>query len=824
MRRQRAIGLWILGTMWLGCSDGPIDPSPPPLEGLIVSNPSPNVAAASLARRGSPSGMAFSFAAQIADETDVAYISLPPGTYANGALARIQSPRLTGTVTASMVEGGLDPVPVTANAGDSVEIEILGSDGLTLARTGSRVPTTRRPRVVRTVPPRGKTDVAVNALIVVVFSEPVDASSVSSSSLQLFRGTTPVAGTTRLLEGVTAAAVLEPSAPLAPNTAYRLVVTQAVRDLSGDPLETPLSAEFTTGTRFMGPVHVVTVTPDTTELLVGSQVLLTAVGRDSSLTPVIGQPVLWSSETPAVASVSATGLVTALTEGEARVRAQVGFQTGQAIVIVTGSQLPAASLTLTADSATIPLGPLGGTVRLRAVVRDASGNVLPFRQVGWTTSDPAIATATAASGGTAIISALSAGTALITAASEGMADTAMIRVVRPGPYARVVAAGTDASVAHTCGITTDDWVLCWGANQFGQLGNGTPGLAEAPVGVGGTRFPQVAATSGRNCALAPDGAAYCWGDAGLGALGLGTTAAPDQCFGLCSETPVPVFGGLRFTAIGVGHEHACALGLNGAAYCWGYNANGLLGMGTMDGPEDCVSGDGRSGPCSTVPVAVVGGIRFTSLAVGGFMGVGGEHTCGITTNGAAYCWGENTFGQLGDGTTTHRSAPAPVAGGLSFTALTIGVAYTCGITVDGSAYCWGWNNEGQLGTGTIVGPESCDRGGPISCSRVPVPVSGTLRWASISAGDHACGVTPTGDAYCWGGSGPQLGTATTASTTAPTAVAGGLKFASVSAGYGHSCGVTQAGVAYCWGANHTGQLGTGSTLSSGVPVRVVGQQ
>jgi alpha-tubulin suppressor-like RCC1 family protein len=665
----------------------------------------------------------------------------------------------------------------------------------------------------------------VNAIIVVVFSEPVDANSVSEQSVRLFRGATPIAGTARVLPGVTAAVVFEPSTTLASNATYRLTVTGAIKDLSGDLLDEPLSVDFTTGTDFVGPVHVVRVTPDTTQLLIGSQVLLTAVGRDSSFTPVIGQPILWSSETPEVASVSPTGLVTAIAEGEARVRAQVGFVRGQAIVIVTRSQLPAASLTLSADSATIPLGPMGGAVRLRAVVRDPAGNTLPFRQVGWTTSDPAIATVTAGSGGKAVISAASPGTTMVIAASEGEADTAAVRVVRPAPYARVVAGGSDPyGGAHTCGVTTDDWVLCWGANQFGQLGNGTPGVAEAPVGVGGTRFRQLATTSIRNCALTPEGAAYCWGDAGLGALGLGTVAAPDVCFALCSETPVAVFGGLRFTAIGVGQAHACALTSSGLAYCWGYNGNGLLGMGVTDGPEDCVSGDGRSGPCSTVPVAVVGGLRFTALAVGGSMGVVGAHTCGITTSGAAYCWGENTFGQLGDGTATHRSAPVPVAGGLSFTALTIGFAHTCGLTTDGSAYCWGWNQEGQLGTGSVTGPESCDYGGPISCSRVPVAVTGALRWAAISAGRHTCGVTPARDAYCWGGSGPQLGTGTTAQITAPAPVAGGLKFATVTAGVRHSCGVTQAGLAYCWGANDTGQLGNGSTLTSAVPVRVAGQQ
>lgn len=813
----------VLGLAWLcGCSDASDINAPDTTmanDSLILSNPVPNVSVTSFARRASPNGTMFSFAAASAvDETDVAYVSLRPGAYPQGTVAVVHNPRVEATVTAALIEGGLDPVPVPAAAGDSVEIEILRGGGTSLALLSVRVPVRRRPRVVRTIPPRGKTDVPVNTSIVVVFTEPVAAASLSSSSVQLFRGTTPVPGTTRLLDGVTAAAVFEPSTPLAPNTVYRLEVNDEIRDLSGDVLDEPVTLEFTTGTAVVGPAHLVTVAPDTTSLLIGSQVLLTAVGRDSSHAMVTGQPIVWSSEDPAVATVSATGLVTARAQGEARVRAQVGFQTGEAVILVTESRPAGSSLIVTPQSAAIPLGSLGGTVRLTAVVRDSAGNALPFRDVGWSTTDPAIATVIRGSGGKVLVTGLSPGTAMIVAISDGKSDTSTITAVRPGHYLSVVAGG-----AHTCGVTTDNWVLCWGASQYGQLGSGASGNANAPVGVGGTSFSQLAATSIRNCALTPDGVAYCWGDAGVGALGLGTTAAPDQCFHNCSETPVAVSGGLRFTTIGVGQEHACALVASGAAYCWGYNARGLLGMGIMDGPEDCVTDDGRSGPCSTVPAAVVGGLRFTALAVGGSMGVSGEHTCGISTTGTAYCWGENTFGQLGDGTTTDRAAPVPVAGGLAFIALTIGFAYTCGLTTDGAAYCWGSNQGGALGVGTTQGPESCFRGEPIPCSTVPVAVAGSLQWAAISAGGHTCAITPTGDAYCWGGSGPELGTGTTELATSPTAVSGGLKFATINAGSRHSCGVTQTGIAYCWGNNDTGQLGTGSTISSNVPLRVAGQ-
>src|SRR5688572_16422009 len=210
MRRSRAIALVMgLGSLvWLGsCSDDnrpcndPTGLNCQPPDGVILSDPASAEVAAAAQR--APRSVAFSFAAQVTGgEDDVAYISLPSGSFPEGTLARIRSSSFTGSVLASMIEGGLDPVPISATAGDSVEIEILSSDLVTLNRTGGKVPVTRRPKVVRTVPPRGKTDIAVNTVIVVIFSEPVDASSLSSSSIRLLRGGSPVAGTAELVQGV----------------------------------------------------------------------------------------------------------------------------------------------------------------------------------------------------------------------------------------------------------------------------------------------------------------------------------------------------------------------------------------------------------------------------------------------------------------------------------------------------------------------------------------------------------------------------------------------------------------------------------------------
>jgi hypothetical protein len=258
------------------------------------------------------------------------------------------------------------------------------------------------------------------------------------------------------------------------------------------------------------------------------------------------------------------------------------------------------------------------------------------------------------------------------------------------------------------------------------------------------------------------------------------------------------------TEISVGGFTACGLRPSGAAYCWGLNA----GTGTRE----------------PIPVAVPGGLTFSQVTAGNL------HACGITATGAAYCWGDNSLGQLGAGLTPSPTCgptdvvpieacpdPVPVAGGRAFASLSAGAAHTCGILVSGEAFCWGYNNWVQLGA---VGDDSCTQ----PCSPVPVAVRGDLTFAEISAGQsHSCAVTTAGTAYCWGindlgqlGIGESGGRADT-----PTAVAGGLVFTSVRAGYAHTCGVISGGGGMCWGSNDYGALGNGgegAAASSPTPI------
>ena len=275
------------------------------------------------------------------------------------------------------------------------------------------------------------------------------------------------------------------------------------------------------------------------------------------------------------------------------------------------------------------------------------------------------------------------------------------------------------------------------------------------------------------------------------------------------ETALPVQGGLRFASVSAGISHTCGITTAGRAYCWGDNDSGLLGIDEEGDRE--------------VPVRVAGGLTFKSISAG-FM-----HTCGLTTSGAAYCWGVNEVTELGTSTYKGRWSvfkPEPVLGNHTFESLSAGRSHTCAVATDGGAYCWGWNQYGQIGNnfkGVI------DRDSTELYTRTdymvfaPTPVAGGLKFKSVSTGIyHTCGVTTSGAAYCWGQNAVgQLGNGTTKDSNVPVAVAGGLVFESVSTSHFHACGVTTDGSTYCWGGVEENR-GAGKKAGSTVPVRVAG--
>jgi alpha-tubulin suppressor-like RCC1 family protein len=297
-------------------------------------------------------------------------------------------------------------------------------------------------------------------------------------------------------------------------------------------------------------------------------------------------------------------------------------------------------------------------------------------------------------------------------------------------------------------------VLAMGVGLAAGLGPGRPPPASAAPAVA------IAAGGVHTCALLSDGSARCWGANYYGQLGDGTTTG--------SSTPVAVSGLSNAVAIAAGWQHTCALLSDGTAMCWGWNLYGQLGDGTRTGSSTpvAVCATGATPPCTAANSNILTGAVAIAVAGAWIFPPGlSSHTCAVVGDGSAMCWGANNTGQLGDGGACGYSCSTPVAvSGVSNTvAITAGGLHNCALLSDGSAMCWGANNTGQLGDGGACG---------YSCS-TPVAVSGLSNAVAISAGFvHTCAVLSDGTGRCWGDNGAgQLGDGTTTDRYTPVVIA-----------------------------------------------------
>lgn len=296
-----------------------------------------------------------------------------------------------------------------------------------------------------------------------------------------------------------------------------------------------------------------------------------------------------------------------------------------------------------------------------------------------------------------------------------------------------------------------------------------------------------------------------WGDNFNGQLGNGT--------GTDSITPVAVntagvLAGKTITSVSAGSQHTCALA-DGKPYCWGYNNYGQLGNGNTTQSLT---------PVEVNTTGVLAGKTITTVSTGNF------HTCVLTDDGQAYCWGYGGYGQLGNGTLTN-TATTPVAvtttgvlAGKTITAISTGGYHTC-VVADNAAYCWGRGDYGQLGNNT----STLNSGNPVAVTATGVLAGKTV--AAVSTGVyHSCAMAD-GKPYCWGYNGQgQLGNGTTTQSLNPVAVIttgalAGKTVTSVDSTHYHNC-VMADGSPYCWGNNANGQLGNGNTTNSSTPVAV----
>jgi alpha-tubulin suppressor-like RCC1 family protein len=368
------------------------------------------------------------------------------------------------------------------------------------------------------------------------------------------------------------------------------------------------------------------------------------------------------------------------------------------------------------------------------------------------------------------------------------------------------ATAVDMGAFHSCAVLQDGRVHCWGANGSGGLGDGTTTNSLTPVAAAGiTGAAEVSAGGFHTCARFPDGTLQCWGRNNTGQLG-------DPALRI-EQSPRPVrVAGITATAVTAGGFHTCALPGDGTVWCWGQNDLGQLGNGTSDPIPNS--------PSTFNPTP--GQVRDIAGAVA--ISAGGWHTCALLADGTVRCWGDNTWGQMGNGATlvspsplapiTPTPTPVPVTGIDSAVAIEAGIFHTCVILQDGTVRCWGRGEAGRLGNGTTAN------------SSTPTPVGGITPAVLAPGAEHTCAVFGDGSVRCWGdnnwnqlGNGARPGTIAT--VPAPPVI-GITNAIAASAGAEHSCAVLLDGSVGCWGRNADGRLGDGTTTDAFIPVLVTG--
>ncbi len=437
---------------------------------------------------------------------------------------------------------------------------------------------------------------------------------------------------------------------------------------------------------------------------------------------------------------------------------------------------------------------------------------------------------------------------------------------------------------HTCGVTTAGDVFCWGANWYGQLGDGASNVdQDKPVKIDltnldvGEKIAKIflgSSSEHHSCAISTKGRAFCWGSELHGMLGNNRNSSMQNKPVLVDSSNL--FLNESFLKLDLGEEHTCGVTNLGNMYCWGRDNNGQLGNGVISTDQlkpvlvdtsNLVAGEkykdltvGYNFSCGltsfnnvlcwgrdvvrelgngviTGNQAIPGFIDSSNLATGEKfikLSAGGWHSCGLTNLGNTYCWGAKSGGVLGDGspiigwgvfsdkpTIIDSSSMLP---GEKFNDLSLGWEHSCGTTNLGNSYCWGWDTDGALGDGAVIAGQSK----PTLIDQTNLPADDKLKYLA-SGGYRGCGLSFKGDTYCWGNddTAESIGDGSGSVNQPIPILINGVnvnsneKFSSVTLAYfDHGCGLTTKSRTFCWGANW-GYLGIGtSTNEESKPVQI----
>jgi alpha-tubulin suppressor-like RCC1 family protein len=354
--------------------------------------------------------------------------------------------------------------------------------------------------------------------------------------------------------------------------------------------------------------------------------------------------------------------------------------------------------------------------------------------------------------------------------SESSIDSKVpVRVYRgAGAMANKQMVKVFAAQYHSCALSSDGLMFCWGHNAQGQLGTGDTTDSPVPVQVAGAlvgkTITDIGGTGNVTCAIS-EGKIYCWGRNTSGQVGLGyanTTLVTSPTLVSATDTATTLPTTYTATALTSGSRSntTCAIA-NGKAFCWGHNQNGGIGDGTTTQ---------RNLPTKTLESGVLSGKTITSISQDGYVSEasgGYSHTC-VVADGTAYCWGDNLKGQLGDGTTVDSPSPVAVVAtgvlsGKTIQAVYVGLTHSC-VRANSGAYCWGNNVYGQIGDSTTT-----SRVTPVAVSQVSTALTASNVVSLGGGGNRGCAVITDGRTFCWGlNSSGQIGDGTTITRTSPT--------------------------------------------------------